>query len=255
MTCVQGNQRLRFEMKTSPQEVFSKPSTHLFGSHGLEHLLQQDPHLLDVVHQHARLQEVGPRDDRGRKQGNETMSEGSSRVSEVEQRRFLHSTGTRREDVWSKAATHDLLLLTVGGEALGQQGAVLQQHFGDRLQGTHQTHTRHMFDSQGNIWRNEPESWCFLHQVETSSAPTLMSGDALLAFVLCFVEFQNKFLHLNLLFISCVVFQPFHPSGRKMSRKVSSSISHESFESNQKTFHQRNTENKWCSFKNIRIKY
>lgn len=29
--------------------------------------------------------------------------------------------------------THYLLLLTVGGEALGQQGTVLQQHSGDRL--------------------------------------------------------------------------------------------------------------------------
>lgn len=32
-------------------------SAYLFCSHGLKHLLQQDPHLLDVVHQHARLRE------------------------------------------------------------------------------------------------------------------------------------------------------------------------------------------------------
>lgn len=30
-------------------------NTHLFCSHGFKHLLQQDPHLLNVVHQHTRL--------------------------------------------------------------------------------------------------------------------------------------------------------------------------------------------------------
>lgn len=34
---------------------------------------------------------------------------------------------------WRRSSTHYLLLLAVGGEALGQQGTVLQQYFGDRL--------------------------------------------------------------------------------------------------------------------------
>lgn len=51
---------------TSPARRWLRPlrschcaccSTHLLCSHGLKHLLKQDPHLLDVVHQHAGLWE------------------------------------------------------------------------------------------------------------------------------------------------------------------------------------------------------
>lgn len=35
---------------------YSLTVTHLFGPHRFKHLLQQHPHLLDVVHQHARLE-------------------------------------------------------------------------------------------------------------------------------------------------------------------------------------------------------
>lgn len=45
-----------------------------------------------------------------------------------------------------ETTTYYLLLLAVGGKALGQQGAVLQQHFGDGLskhkQGTSETKNR-----------------------------------------------------------------------------------------------------------------
>lgn len=37
--------------------VCTSVNAHLFCSHRLKHLLQQDPHLLDVVHQHAGLEE------------------------------------------------------------------------------------------------------------------------------------------------------------------------------------------------------
>lgn len=37
--------------------VHTPVNAHLFCSHGLKHLLQKDSHLLDVVHQHARLEE------------------------------------------------------------------------------------------------------------------------------------------------------------------------------------------------------
>lgn len=61
---------------------------------------------------------------------------------------------------WRHSSTHYLLLLAVGGEALGQQGTVLQQHFGDRLQKHDNTHIH--IGGRGyseNFFRGESEHW------------------------------------------------------------------------------------------------
>lgn len=48
------------ELESLHQEIghiaLVNTASHLFGSHWFKHLLQQDPHLLDVVHQHTRLE-------------------------------------------------------------------------------------------------------------------------------------------------------------------------------------------------------
>lgn len=104
-------------------------SAYLFCSHGLKHLLQQDPHLLDVVHQHARLRE--DQQQQRQQQQREGEGKGKSRRNQTPQHR--EEVWVKRWVRWRSTGTHYLLLLTVGGEALGQQGAVLQQHLGDGL--------------------------------------------------------------------------------------------------------------------------
>lgn len=56
---------------------------------------------------------------------------------------------------WRHSSTHYLLLLTVGGKALGQQGTVLQQHFGDRLWKQDNTQVGDVYS--GNLWSSESE--------------------------------------------------------------------------------------------------
>lgn len=54
---------------------------------------------------------------------------------------------------WWRSSTHYLLLLTVGGKALGQQSRVLQEHFGDRLWKQDNTQMGHAFP--GILWSEE----------------------------------------------------------------------------------------------------
>ena len=64
---------------------------------------------------------------------------------------------------WRHSSTHYLLLFTVGGKALGQQGTILQQHFGDRLWKEDNTHFRQV--CSGSLWRHEAEHWYIIYSL------------------------------------------------------------------------------------------
>lgn len=72
----QANQQGSFDQELGLWLIleYSHTVTHLFGPHWFKHLLQQHPHLLDVVHQHARL-EKDTQESKNRKRKNKTDEE------------------------------------------------------------------------------------------------------------------------------------------------------------------------------------
>lgn len=89
-------------------------AAYLFGTHGLKHLLQLDTQLLHIIHQYTRLH-------RGRERYRDPFktNKKTPRICCV------------RPDM----KTYNLLFVRVGGEALGQNGTVLQKNFGNSLWG------------------------------------------------------------------------------------------------------------------------